>query len=168
MAAGGLVTIRAVIELAEPVYHSPVSFVDYSAVVLTTVAWLVAGWAVFLLSRRPPLRRVSLLLLAAAVGLVVEAIGNLLEDLLDVPFGGDLYVWGGIVGAIGLMVGSLVVLTVGHPLRWSGLFLLGVLAGGVFPDEGGQFLSGISLLGLGYWLIRYQPALQVEPLETST
>ena len=155
-AAGVLVTVRAGLEIADPVYWEPVSPLDYAAVVLTTVGWVAAGWAVILLSRRPEMRRASLVLGVAGVGLVIEGLGNLLEDLFDLTWGGDLYSWGGIVGAVSLIVGCGLALTVRHPLRWSALFLLAFVAGGIFPDDGGLFVSGLSLIGLAYWLLTQQ------------
>ena len=165
VAAGVLVIVRAAMELADPVYWEPVSFLDFSAVILTTVGWVAAGWAVMLLSRRPELGRASLVLAIAGMGLVVEGVGNLLEDLFDLTWGGDLYSWGGIIGAIALIVGSVLALTVGHRLRWSALFLLVFIAGGIFPDDGGLFVGGLSLVGLGYWLISQQ---RDEPVESRT
>lgn len=164
VAAGVLVTARAAIALTSPSYWSPVSFVDYSAVVGTTLAWLVAAVAIVLLAQRPPLRRARLVLIVAAVGTAISAVGNLLEDYFDVPFGGDLFVWGGLVGAIGLVLGSVLTLTVKDRLRWAGVFLLGFIAGGVFPDDGGEFLSGVSLLALGGWIvISYRGTKQAVP-----
>lgn len=153
LAAGVLVTIRAAIELTSPSYWAPVSVTDYAAVVGTTVAWLATSWAIVLLARAPQLRRAKWLLIAAALGTAISAVGNLLEDLFDIAFGGPMFVWGGMIGALGFLLGGTLALTVSNRLRWSGLFLLVFLAGGVFPDEGGQFVSGVALLGLGGWLI---------------
>lgn len=152
VAAGVLVTGRAAVELTSPSYWSPVSVLDYSAVAGTTIAWLVTAWAIVLLARTTQLKRARLALLIAAVGTAISAVGNLLEDMFDIPFGGDLFSWGGMIGAIGLLVGAGLVLSVNDRLRWSGLFLATFIAGGIFPDDGGQFLSGVALLGLGGWL----------------
>lgn len=151
--AGGLVTVRAAIELVNPSYWSPVSFLDHAAVIGTTVAWLATAWAIFLLSRVPRLGRAAWVLIVAAVGTGTSAAGNLFEDLLDVPLGADMFEWGGVIGAIGLLTGSVLALTVKDRLRWSGALLLAFLAGGIFPDDGGQFVSGVALLGLGGWLL---------------
>jgi len=115
----------------------------------------VNAWAIPLLADAPQLkgaRLVLLIALIAAVGTAISAVGNLLEDLFDIPLGGDLFSWGGMIGAIGLLVGAVLVLTVNDRLRRSGLFLAGFIAGGIFPDDRGQFLSGVALLGLGDWL----------------
>lgn len=155
-------------ELADPVYWEPVSFLDYSAVILTTVGWVAAGWAVFLLSRRAELARASAVFAIAGAGLVANGVGNLIEDLFDLAWGGDLYSWGGIIGAVAMLVGSGLTLSVGHRLRWSALFLLVFLAGGIFPDDGGLFVTGLSVVGLGYWLIKQQRTVQNEPAEVRT
>lgn len=42
---------------------------------------------------------------------------------------------GGMIGAIGRILGSVLVLTVSDRLKWCGVFLLGFLAGGSFPDQ---------------------------------
>jgi len=153
IAAGTLTTARAFLELTEPAYYSPESFLDYAAVILTSLALL--GFAGGLLSMwgRRPIRRGSFLLLIAGLGITVEALGNFLEDVMDLEVGGHLYTIGGITGAISLLIASIAVLTVGH-LRWVGVFLLATIAGSVFPDDGGQFVTGISLVGLGVWLRR--------------
>lgn len=151
--AGVLVTGRAAIELTSPSYWSPVSVLDYSAVAGTTIAWLVTALAVVLLAGTPQLRRARLALLVAAAGTAISAVGNLLEDLFGVALGGDLFSWGGMIGAISLLVGVLLVLTVKDRLRWSGIFLAVFIAGGIFPDDGGQFVSGVALLGLGGWML---------------
>jgi len=46
-------------------------------------------------------------------------------------------------------------LTVSHPLRWTGLFLITYIAGGIAPDKWGGIVSAVSLLGLGMWLFLY-------------
>lgn len=152
--AGILVTIRGVIELAEPVYWEPVSLLDYTAAVLTTVAWVVTGVAFFLWWQITPKRRTSPLLLVAAIGTAVSGAGNLLEDVFDIEFGEFLFTYGGMTGAIAMLGTAIAFLAVDGPLRWSGLFVLAFIAGSIFPDDGGQFLSGVSLIGLAFWLSR--------------
>jgi hypothetical protein len=155
--AGVLVVVRAVIELAEPMYWNPSSPLDYSAAILTTVAWVVTGVAFILWWRTTPIRRGSLFLLVAGFGTAVSGIGNFVEDVLDLKFGELLFTYGGMVGAMAVLVAAVLILTVRHPLRWTGLLLVAFVAGGIFPDSGGQFLTGASLVGLGIWLVLYQP-----------
>ncbi len=155
VAAGVLVLLRALIELAEPAYWSPESLLDYTAVILTSAASAVAAIALFLWWRATPIRRGSFLLLIAAIATAVgDSLGNLLEDVFDLEIGEWLFSNVGQVSLLALMAAGIAILTVRGTYRWTGLFLLLSIAGAVFPDDGGQFLSGVSLLGLGYWLFR--------------
>lgn len=154
LAAGVLVTIRATIELADPVYWDPVALIDYAAAVTTTLAWLVTGVALFSWWLASPIRRGAVLLLTGGLGTAVSGFGNLIEDVFAVEFGEFLFNYGGMVGAISLLLGSVLVLTAKNRWRWAGLYLLAFVGGSVFPDDGGQFLSGASLLGLGFWALR--------------
>jgi hypothetical protein len=156
--AGILVVVRATIELAEPAYWNPSSVLDYSAALLTTVAWVVTGVAFILWWRTTPIRRGSLFLLVAGIGTAVSGIGNFLEDVLDLAVGEVLFTYGGEFGAYGVLLAAVSMLTVRHPLRWTALLLLAFLAGAIFPDSGGEFVSGASLIALGVWLLRYRPA----------
>ena len=156
--AGILVVVRAVMELAEPVYWNPSSPLDYSAAILTTVAWVVTGVAFILWWRTTPIRRGSLFLLVAGIGTAVSGIGNFLEDVLDLAVGEVLFTYGGEYGAYAVLLAAVSMLTVRHPLRWTALLLLAFLAGAIFPDSGGEFVSGASLIALGGWLLRYRPA----------
>ena len=156
VAAGALVLLRALIELAEPAYYAPVTLLDYTAAILTSVAWAATAVALFLWWRATPIRRGSFLLLVAAVTtLLGDSLGNLLEDVFDLEIGEWLFSNVGQVSLYALMAAGIVILTVRGTYRWTGLFLLLYIAGFTFPDDGGQFLSGISLLGLGYWITRY-------------
>jgi hypothetical protein len=155
LVSGVLVLSRAVLELSEPVYWSPVTPLDFTAAVLTTVAWIATGVSFILWWQSIPIRRGALLLLVSGVGTAVSGIGNFIEDVLDHEWGGFLFSYGGLGGALAAILASLLILTVRHPLRWSGLVVLAFIAGGAFPDDGGQLLSGISLVGLGYWFVRY-------------
>lgn len=154
--AGALIVIRASIELADPVYWAPTSLLDYAAVVLTTLAWVAAGWAFISWSRSTSIRRCALPLLLAGIGTLVSGIGNLLEDLFDLEFGGLLYSWGGITGALSALLAAALMLPARHPLRWAAFVLIGFVAGSFFPDAGGEFLSGLSLLSGGLWLFLSQ------------
>ena len=154
-AAGVLVLLRALLELAEPAYWSPVSLLDYTAAILSSVAWAATAVALFLWWRATPIRRGSFLLLVAAVTMLLgDSLGNLLEDVFDLEIGEWLFSNVGQVSLYAMMAAGIVILTVRGTYRWTGLFLLLYIAGFTFPDDGGQFLSGVSLLGLGYWLFR--------------
>lgn len=153
--AGVLVLLRALIELADPAYYAPVSLLDYTAATASSVAWAATAVALFLWWRATPIRRGSFLLLVAAVTTALgDSLGNLLEDVFDLEIGEWLFSNVGQVSPLALMAAGIAILTVRGTYRWTGLFLLLYVAGAVFPDDGGQFLSGISLVGLGYWLFR--------------
>ena len=152
-AVAGVLTVgRAVIELAEPAYYNPVTLLDYTAAIGSSVAWGAMAVALFLWWRVTARRQWAIFLLLAAVGVLVSSLGNLLEDVFDVGFGEFLFSYGGMMGAISLMVAAVVALVWWGHVRWSGLFLLGIVAGSIFPDDGGEFLTGASLMGFGYWL----------------
>jgi hypothetical protein len=157
LAAGVLLSIRGAIEFADPVYWNPSSALDYSAALLTTMASVVTGVAFVLWWRTTPIRRGSWLLPVAGVQEVVSGIGNFLEDILDMEFGAVLFELGGAIGSYALLAAAALILTVRNPLRWSALLLITYIAGFIFPDIGGEFLSGASLVALGLWLVRYRP-----------
>ena len=151
-AVAGVLTVgRAVIELAAPAYYDPVTLLDYTAAIGSTVAWGAMAVALFFWWRITAERRWAAFLLLAAFGVLVSSVGNLLEDVFDAGFGEFLFSYGGMVGAISMMVASVVALLWWGQLRWSGLFLLGIVAGSTFPDDGGEFLTGASLIGFGCW-----------------
>lgn len=155
--AGALAIARAAIELADPVYWNPSSVLDYIAALLTTVAWATAGVAFVLWWRTTPIRRGAVFLLISGVGTAVSGVGNLLEDVLNLEVGELLFTLGGMTGAIAALVAAVLILTVRDPLRWSSLLLFTFVAGGVFPDDGGQIVTAVSLVALGVWLFLYRP-----------
>lgn len=153
--AAGLLTVgRAAIELADPAYYNPLTLLDYTAAIGSTVAWGAMAVALFLWWRVTAHRRGAIFLLLAAVGVLVSSLGNLLEDVFNLGFGEFMFSYGGMIGAISLMAASVVAFAGWGQLRWSGLFLLGIVAGSIFPDNGGEFLIGASLIGFGFWLWR--------------
>jgi hypothetical protein len=163
-AAGLLTGGRAGIELADPAYYNPVTLLDYTAAIGSSVAWGAMAVALFLWWRITAKRRGAIFLLLAAAGVSVSSLGNLLEDVFDVGFGEFLFSYGGMIGAISLMAAAVVAFVGWGQLRRSGLFLLGVVAGSIFPDNGGEFLIGASLIGFGFWLWRADLThLQITP-----
>jgi hypothetical protein len=151
--SGVLTTIRAVIGLSDPVYWSPVSALDYSAAVLQSFVWLAVGWALFLLWRTMPSRRGSVFLLIGAVGAATLSVANFLEDVLGFTSAGWIYLIGGGIAVIAILVAGVLILTVRDPLSWAGLFLVLWFAGGAIRPDWGDFVSGGSLLALGVWLL---------------
>lgn len=153
LASGVAIITRAIIGLADPTYWNPESLLDYTAAILSTIAWVLAGAALILWFLATPEHRLRWFLLIAGVGVAVSGVGNLLEDVFDMPVGEFLFTIGGMVGALALMMATLAVLTVAGPVRWSAAFLFLFVAGSTFPDDGGEFVMGASIIGLGFWLL---------------
>lgn len=165
--SGVLVMIRAVIEQQDPNHWSPTSTLDYAAVIMTSVSWSAIAVALLFLWQTTPVRRGAVFLLVASIGYAVAAIGNLIEDGFGAQFGVLLFLGGLMTAAIATIIAGVSCLTVRHPLRWTGLFLIAYLVGGGDPELWGllepgvwlvvyEFVSAISLLGLGLWLLLYQ------------
>jgi hypothetical protein len=152
--AGLLVLIRGVIELWDPIYWHPETTLDYAAALLTTLAWLVTGLAFVLWFRSTHHQFLSWILLVAGAAIAVSGFGNLLEDVFDIGFGEVLFTGGGVVGVTAVLVAAVVTLTISGPVRWSSVFLFAFIAGSIFPDDGGQFVMGFALIGLGFLLMR--------------
>ena len=151
--AGVLTLIRQVIQHTDPAYYDPVTTLDYAAAWLTSIAGGTTAVAFALWWRRSPIRRGSWLLLVASLGWALSALGNVLGDVFDMSVGEDLWAAGSVGFGVTLVAGA-VALTVNSPYRWSGLFLIGYAAGWGFPDSGGLWLSGASLVAMGHWIDR--------------
>ena len=141
--SGVLVMIRVVVGQYDPVHWSPASTLDYTAVVMTSISWLAIAVALFLLWQTTPIRRGAALLLVAAIGFVMAAVGNLFEDALDVEFGVWMFLVGLSAAVLATVVAGVSALTVSHPLRWTGLFLIAYVAGGGDPELWGLLEPGV-------------------------
>ena len=165
--AGVLTLARQAIELTEPAYYDPVTGLDFVAAWLTSIAVGMTAVALVMWWRRTPIRRASWLLLIGALGFGLSAVGNVLGDVFDLAFGDDLF-FAGAVGFGATLLAGVLALTVRNPYRWSGLFLIGYSAGFAFPDLGGPWLGGVSLVAMGYWIMRMSFAASVDVQATST
>jgi hypothetical protein len=152
-AAGVLTLIRQLIQHTDPAYYNPVTNLDYAAAWLTSIAGGTVAVAMALWWRRSPIRRGSWLLVVASLAWALAALGNVLGDVFDMSIGETLWTAGGIAFGLTLLAG-VVALTVNSPYRWSGLFLIGYAAGWAFPDSGGLWLSGVSLIAMAFWIDR--------------
>jgi hypothetical protein len=118
-----------VVGLSDPAYYDPQTGLDYVASVLNFVGPLATGLALVVWWRVTPVRRAALLILGAGIGAVTWSFGNLLEEILRLDLGTDLYFFGA-TAAFGLSAAAgVVTLTAPTEWRWSGLFLLAVSAG---------------------------------------
>jgi hypothetical protein len=152
-AAGVLTLIRQMIQLTDPAYYNPVTGLDYAAAWLTSIVGGIVAVAFVVWWRRSPLRRGSWIVLVAGIGWALAALGNLLGDVFDMAIGETL--WSAIIVAFGgTLLAGVVALSANSPYRWSGLFLIGYAFGWGFPDSGGLWLSGVSLVAMGFWIDR--------------
>lgn len=150
LAAGALWIARAGVGVADPLYYDPSTVLDYSAVVLTTLATVVTGLAI--LAARPRLGRVGrILAFIPAFGFIVMGVANLFEDAFGVAALGAL--WG--VGGLSMMVG-LVLTTVASLAepddRKLGFGLLVFFVASLLPEEAREWAQGAAILLLAHLL----------------
>lgn len=138
-------------EFADPTYYDASLLVDYLSVVTVSSFFGASGIALILLWRNPPVARGSLFLLLAGLGAAALGLGNLLEDVFDVEAAVWAFFAGGIVMMISLLVAGILALTAGTPRRWSGLFLLLAVPGGMLGF--GIVMMGVSWILFGLWIV---------------
>lgn len=149
-AAGVLWIVRAGVGQADPRYYDPSTVLDYSAVVLTTLATVATGLAI--LAARPRLGRVgSILAFIPAFAFITMGVANLFEDAFGVKALGA--VWG--LGGLSMMVG-LVLTTVASLAepddRKLGFGLLAFTVACLLPDEAREWAQGAAMLLVAYLL----------------
>lgn len=135
----------------DPVYYDVATLTDYAAVLGLTGSFLVTGFALILLWRDPPVKRGSRFLLLAGIGALAVGVGDLLEDAFNVEDAVWLFFGGGILLMVSLIVAGVAALTVRSPRRWSGLFLLFAVPGGMLGF--GMAMLGVSCILLGLWIV---------------
>lgn len=151
-AAGVLWMIRAGIGQADPIYYDPSTVLDYSAVVLTTLATVVTGLAI--LAARPRLGRVGrILAFIPAFGFIVMGVANLFEDAFGVAALGALWGLGGLSMMLGLVLTTVASLTEPDD-RKLGLGLLAFTVATLLPEGAREWAQGAAMLLLAYPLLR--------------
>ena len=143
------VVVSLLLEDAE--YYDASTFGDYVFVTGVTTILVLAGVPLVLLWRDPPVSRGSFLLLTAGLGAIAEGLGNFLEDVFDVEAAVWLFFGGGIVLMLSLLGAGILALTVNSPDRWSGLFLLLGVPGGMLGF--GWVVLGVSWILFGFWIL---------------
>lgn len=151
LVAGVLGVARWVLEFSDPQYFDPESVLDYTTVVTQSAAGVATGVALLMLWRNPPVRRGSVLLVVAGLAAITHGMGNLLEDTFDIESGELAFFLGGIVMMLALLGAGVSALTVGSPLRWSGLFLAVGATGGLLGA--GLLTMGLAWLGFSVWIV---------------
>ena len=158
-AAGFFALLRWALHFADPAYYDAASLIDYAAVVSQTAVGFASGIALFLLWRDPPVTRGSLFLVFAGVGAAAEGLGNLLEDAFDIEAAVWVFFGGGLVMMVSLLAGGIAALTVRSPRRWSGLFLLFAVPGGMLGF--GLVVMGVAWILFGLWIVYQHRAFVV-------
>jgi hypothetical protein len=125
--------------------------IDFAAVLSTTMVGVATGIALILLWRDPPVPRGSLFLLFAGIGAAAEGLGNLFEDAFDVEAAVWAFFGGGLLMMVSLIIAGIAALTVDSPRRWSGLFLLVAVPGGLLGF--GLVMMGVSWILFGLWIV---------------
>lgn len=87
----------------------------------------------------------------AGVGAAAEGLGNLFEDAFDIEAAVWAFFAGGLVMMMSLLIAGIVALTDNSPRRWSGLFLLFALPGGMLGF--GAVMMGVSWILFGLWIV---------------
>ena len=138
-------------EIADPVYYDASSVSDYVAVVALTSVFVATGVALILLWRNPPVARGSVFLLFAGVGAAAEGLGNLFEDAFDIEAAVWAFFGGGLVMMVSLLIAGILALADSSSRRWSGLFLLFAVPGGMLGF--GAVMMGVSWILFGLWIV---------------
>lgn len=114
--------------LSDPAYYDPQTLTDYLASMLAQMFFLAAAYTFVVWWRVTPVRRSALMLLGAAVGFVLWSAGNVLEEIMRIKFGEDIYFVGAGLAIILTAIAGVVTLTAPTRWRWSGLVLLAITA----------------------------------------
>ena len=149
---GGLIWVgRALLEYSRPHYWNPRTFLDYVAVVGTSLAFLFLSAALWGLYRLYPLpasgtQKVWLVgVVLAILASAVVGVSNFMEDALGVKAIGFMYGFGGFGTMFGLLLAAFGAFLHSEIRLRLGWFLLACILGIAFPDYGGLFVVGIAL-----------------------
>lgn len=141
----------AIHELADPAYYDAESLIDYASVVSLTGVFVATGVALILLWRDPLTNRGAASLLFAGIGAVALGLGNLFEDVFGIGVAVWAFFGGGLLMMIGLIVAGLAALTDQSSARWSGLFLLFAVPGGMLGFGG--VMMAVSWILFAGWIV---------------
>jgi len=154
---GGLIWIgRAMLEFSRPSYWNPRTFLDYVAVIGTSLAFLFLSAALWGLYRLFPLptsgkQKVWLVgMVLAILASTMVGISNFFEDALGVNVIGFMYGFGGLGIVVGLLIASIGAFLHTEVRLRLGWFLLACLIGIAFLDSGGGFVVGIA-----FWILAW-------------
>ncbi len=150
---GGVFAVaRWVVQFADTQYYDPESLLDYSAVILQTVAGLATGIALITLWRHPPTKRGTFLIGLGGIAAIAQGLGNLFED----AFGWEWAEWGFFIGGMGFVItvalAGILTLTVDSPFRRVGVILLLGSTGGMLGF--GLLVMGVTWISFAVWIVR--------------
>jgi hypothetical protein len=100
LATGVAWAASSLILLARPTYWDPVTLLDWAAVIVHTLAWLLFAPSIVLVSRLAAARRAHLLGIAIASAALVTGIANLVEDGLRLAAANTWYLYGILVATV--------------------------------------------------------------------
>ena len=131
---GLIVAVWFVNSLSDPAYYDPQTITDYVASVLAEIFFLAAAYTFVVWWRVTPVRRSAWMLLGAAVGFVLWSVGNVVEEIMRIDFGENLYFVGATLAIVLTALAGVVTLTAPTRWRWTGLVLLTITASFAFED----------------------------------
>ena len=131
---GLIVLVWHISSLSDPAYYDPQTITDYVAPILAEIFFLAAAYTYVVWWRVTPVRRSALMLLGAAVGFVLWSVGNVLEEIMRIKFGEDVYFVGAGLAIVLTAIAGVVTLTAPNRWRWTGLVLLTITASFLLED----------------------------------
>ena len=143
LATGLVFGARSLIEFAHPDYWEPATTLDWSAVWLTSLGWILFAPAVLLLGRLAPTRAVTVVSIVVAIGALMTGLANGIEDGFDVQAFGLFYIIGILTAGLGLLPLASAFASARRPrLMWLSLLLF---VGILMTTIGGGVLMAIGL-----------------------
>ena len=112
LVAGLVALLGLLVGLADPAYYEPETALDYVAATLNTAGPIATSVALFIWWRVVPIRRGAFLIPFAATAALVFGLGNFLEDVAGLEWGGDLFFFGGVALLASSAAAGVVALTV--------------------------------------------------------
>ena len=154
LTTGLIVAVWFINSLSDPAYYDPQTITDYAASVLAEIFFLAAAYTLVVWWRVTPVRRSAPMLLGAAIGFALWSVGNVLEEIMRIEFGANLYFVGITMAIVLTALAGIVTLTAPTRWRWSGVILLAITASFLLEDLLTGAVAAIPWLGFAYVLWR--------------
>ena len=150
-ATGVVVGARSLLEFAHPDYWDPVTALDWAAVWLTSIGWILFALSILWLGRLAPTRSVIAASLVVAAGAILTGAANVLEDGFGFKALGTFYV-------IGIMTAGLMLPGLAWAFRSAHRPRLGWLSIALFVGILLTNVGGGVLVALSLWSVAAFPA----------